>query len=294
MLNNKLPRLRSSTRRRVYCVKECYYTKTLYNINTKERYTININNDYVTKDLCEMLVKYNYNLISCIPKDLHTEKMYNNILKKNKRFFQGLSMNEKLREKYLTIIVNFGEVPMGYHHPENLKCYTIDNYVTEISRHPYYLKYVPCEQHINLFGKLPESFFTIKTLKEFYDLKIDITLFKKYFKNIIFYRITDPKTGPITRYYIDNSHLDDGYGLSTGTGWYDLPSNNLTYDPKEFLHRIDRKNPVNIQKVEICDTVIIEFPDFNTVTVPEFSIIGNSNIFDPSNDQYINCNMNLE
>ena len=275
-------------------IKECYYTNTLYNTETKERYTINISNNHVTKDLCEMLFKYDYNLILCIPKDLHTASMYDRILKKDICFFKRFAMNDTLCQHYLSLIINSNQIPMSRHHPENLRQYTIDNYVTEVSRWPYYLKHVPKNLHVKVFEKLPTSFFTIKTLNELYKLQMDIVLFKKYFKNIKFYTITDPKTGPIISYHINNTHLDDGYGLPTGTGWYDLPSNYLTYNPDDFLYLIDRKSSVSIQEVEICDNGTIEFSDFYTVTVPQFSIIGKCNLFHPLCDQYINCNMNLE
>ena len=269
-----------------YSVKESSYSRTLYDDKTKERFEITINNDFVTKNFCKMLVKRNAGLIKCIPKSLHTKALYNIVMKKNKGLFNQFSMNDELRGEYLTQLVNSDDIRMSSYSQENLQHFTIENYVTEVKRSPYYLKYVPKEKHEHVLKELPKSFFTIETLCHLFDLTMNLGLFNRYFGHIKLYRIVNQSLRPITRYYIDNSHMDDGYGISTGTGWYNLSYNNLTYHPDKFLHYVDMKNIVNIQEVQLLYEGDIKFEHCYAITTPLWHPITDSIKLDPSTDKF--------
>lgn len=129
-----------------YSVKKCDIMESLYNPDTREYYKIEIPNKHVTLALCDQLVKHDSRLIEHIPRDLHTEEMYDYVMENNKWVFLRFHMNDELIEKFLTKLVNDGDILWYQQHKENKKHYTIDNYVTEVVRRPYYLKHVPLEK----------------------------------------------------------------------------------------------------------------------------------------------------
>jgi hypothetical protein len=178
MLNTKF------LNRRCYSVKKHDLSGTLYNSITKEYFKINIPNEHVTRELCDVLIKHDPRLIEHIPRDLHTEEMYDYLMKKNKWVFLSFNMNDELREKYLTKLVNDGNYLWYQQHNENQKHYSIDNYVTEVVRWPFYLQHVPLEKQEEFFKKMPSSFFSIKTLDAQQGSKIRADLFLKYFGHI--------------------------------------------------------------------------------------------------------------
>lgn len=266
-----------------YSVKEYPYSKVLYDDKTQEGFTITIDSDLVTRDLCKKLVRYDKKLIKCIPKALHTRELYDIILKKDKWLFNAFSMNDELRGYYLTRLVDSGDIRVGNYSRENLSYFTVENYVTEVKRCPYYLKYVPREKHEDVLKQLPKSMFTVEMLCDLSGFKMDVKLYNEYFGHIKLYRIVDMYGFPIIRYSIDNSYLDDGYGLPTGSGSYTLSNNNLTCDPDKFLRLVNMKYIVSIQEVHIPNDTIgeIEFEHLYTITAPQWQPIGKPIKLDP-------------
>lgn len=232
------------------------------------------------ENLCNKLVEHNYNLINNIPPKHHTEYMYDLVMKKSPTTLARLNLNEKLREPILNSLVNDKDILPVYFTGENIKHLTRNNLITLVNRRAYNFNYVPKEKQELVLSKLKSSFFTQKTLSEFVNIKMSSRVFNCFFGHIQLFRVTDKNFKPLLKYYVDNSDLDDGCGIPNGTGWYNLPENNVTWEPRKFVEITGWKYARNINSVIIPrdkDSEII-FTDSHAMGA-DFEVINKKNDF---------------
>ena len=202
-----------------------------------------IESSVVTPKLCLDLIKTNPILIRFIPPHLHTEDMYQLIYEKNKYVFLHFQMTSSLQSKYLDKLVEDNDIRYYQHTENNKNQYSVDNYVTEVTRHAYTLKYVPRDKQADVFEKLPHDFFTTDTLDQLHDCTILGHLFQHYFQNVALFYVTDRNTnGCISRFYVDKQST---------TTWTNLPDHYYVWNPDLFLHAIHvNRDDVKIQTMD--------------------------------------------
>lgn len=221
-----------------------------------------IPNVVVTSTLCNKLVHCEPSLIRYIPPHLHTDQMYESIYNKNKYVFLHFQMKDDLQSTYLDKLVNDGDIRYYQQSENNKNNYSIDNYVTEVTRWPYYLKHVPLDKQAEVFEKLPPDFFTHHTMDQLCDCVISFDLYQQYFSKIQLYRIVDMNNKLIDRFYVDKHAV---------TTWNNLPHDYLVWHVDLFLDLIHRHRdyvhitPVDVKQIH--DKQVVKFSSFHCLTM---------------------------
>lgn len=223
-----------------------------YILEPSPQYEITIKNDYVDQQLCDLLFKHRPFLIKNIPVDFHTMHMYKIMCEKYPHSLASFTLKDTLRKDTLTKLIK-QKIPLIYYNKENLNNLTVDNFVFAVNDYPYNIKYVPKEKLKSVLQKLPTDFFTMGTLDKLSDFVLDAELFKDFFGHIQLFRLTDEENKPLRKYYVDNSDLDDGCGIPNGTGYYQLPEDNVTWDPEKFIESTSWKKVMYIKPATLPD-----------------------------------------
>jgi len=243
----------------------------IYKLPNAEKYTFHFQDDMIIKgyrvnqELCDTLIKHNYTFIDIIPKEFHTMEMYNEVMNNMPSLLAKTNMKDNLRREILNSLIKEG-IDISQFSKENLKHLSVDNLVSFINKSAYSFNFVPKNKQKLVLKKLPHRFFTTETLDKFFDIKMDKILFNKFFGHIPLYRLTEHNYFPLLKFYI-NTGLDDGCGLPTGTGYYGLPYNNITWDPDQFIKITEWKYVKNIQRATIS------FSGCNNITFLGYSVI---------------------
>jgi hypothetical protein len=216
------------------------------------QYEITIKNDYVDQQLCDLLFKHRPFLIKNIPVEFHTMHMYKIMCEKYPHSIASMTLKDTLRKDTLAKLIK-QKILLVYYSKENLNNFTVDNFVFSINDYPYNIQYVPEQKLKSVLQKLPGDFFTMNTLDQLSDFVIDAKLFKEYFGHIELFKLTDSVNQPLRKYYLNNSYMDDGYGIPNGTGYYNLPEDNVTWDPEKFIESTSWKKVTYIKPATLPD-----------------------------------------